>query len=73
MRYYIEAYRAEGDQILGNLDGQAALTCRDVKKTAHFRSLINPFSRPRFVRVAFWKVIDQHGKEVCRVKNPCTQ
>ena len=39
MRYYVEAYRADGSQILGNCDGQASLECRYPERTAHVRRL----------------------------------
>lgn len=37
MRYYIECFYVDGTQILGNLDGQTSMDCRDFRRTNAFK------------------------------------
>jgi hypothetical protein len=39
MKYYVEAYRSDGSQVLGNLDGQAVIRARDYKRTNIYKRL----------------------------------
>lgn len=64
MRYYIEACRADGSPILGNLDGQAALgEPRYPERTAAWRYLYSP-ERPTWTRVYLWKLVDATGRVI---------
>lgn len=56
-RFYIEAYQANGRQILGNLDGQTARDCQDITRTQHYRALKTGLGRPKWPRVAYWIVV----------------
>lgn len=56
MTYYIEAFRKDGSQILGNLDGQNALRVRDYKRTRAYKQLINKLPRPAYKNVAYWLI-----------------
>jgi hypothetical protein len=40
LTYYIECYRSDGTQILGTLDGQGMLKCRDYRRTAKYKMLL---------------------------------
>jgi hypothetical protein len=53
-RTYVEAYRSEGAQVLGNLDGQGSLFHR----TLHYKALLSGNNRPKWPRIAFWRVVD---------------
>ena len=68
MTIYVEAYRADGSQILGNLDMQTAFTgVRDHKRTAHYKALRSGaymVSRA----VAFWRVVDDKGRVLETIK-----
>lgn len=56
MRTYIEAYRADGSQILGNLDGQTSRDVRDIKRTHLYKALVSGKGRPKWVHVKHWCV-----------------
>lgn len=53
---YFEAYRADGSQILGNLDGQYVHCGPMYQRTRHYRRLKNGNDRPLWARVHHWKV-----------------
>ncbi len=58
MKVYIEAFRADGSQILGNLDGQAAIVARDYKQTHAYK-----YAKLGLIkRVAKYRVIDTSGR-----------
>lgn len=61
MTTYIEAYRADGSQVLGNLDGQASLKARYYRRTDHYHKL-----RYGHIKVSkyvhHWHVVDVDGK-----------
>lgn len=61
MTTYIEAFRSDGSQILGNLDGQTAFVgVRDYRRTGHYKALkANALSVSR--AVSFWRVVDHKG------------
>jgi hypothetical protein len=40
MRVYIEAYNKDGKQILGNLDGQCLIRCKDYKLSSNYRHAV---------------------------------
>lgn len=62
MRYYIEAYGRDGHEILGNLDGQAALGPRQrPTATAAWKRLFDR-NRPTWTRVSHWKLVDEKGR-----------
>lgn len=68
--YYIEAFDETHRQILGNLDGQAALRVRDYTRTAAFRQLRDPdSSRPRWGNVAYWRVVTASGRILIHIHN----
>ena len=64
MRYYIECFYADGTQILGNLDGQASLDCRDFRRTNAFKRVKRIVGNPNHMGgiVAFARVVDASGK-----------
>lgn len=39
MKYYVEAYDANDNQLLGNLDGQGVIVAKDFRRTKHYKSL----------------------------------
>jgi hypothetical protein len=53
---YVEAYRADGSQILGNLDGQFAYRGKDYFRTAHYRALRDG-TPIKHRRVHHWQVM----------------
>lgn len=62
MRYYIEAYGRNGHQILGNLDGQAALgPCQFPSLTTAWKYLYSP-KRPAWTHISHWKLVDEKGR-----------
>lgn len=63
-RYYIEAFDAEGREVLGSLDGQAALgTVRQPRRCAAWRRIFSgrrmAYWLPTVVR---WRLVDHYGK-----------
>lgn len=41
MFFYIEAYSKDGEEILGNLDGQGILLVKSYKRTNHYKRLVS--------------------------------
>jgi len=62
MKYYIEAYYADGSQILGNMDGQGVLHCRQYRRTDHYKFLKNGLRKCPVV--AYWKIVTDSGREL---------
>ena len=58
MGIYCFAYRADGSQILGNLDMQTSYSgVRKYRRTAHYKALkAGDYSVSR--AVAFWRIVD---------------
>ena len=53
---YVEAYRADGSQILGTLDGQLAYRGKDYFRTDHYKALRS--GEPiKYRRVHHWQVM----------------
>lgn len=70
MKYYVEAYRADGSWVGGTLDGQTVLRCRNPMRTAHVRRLIRE-PRERLSldgRVAEYRVVDESGRIVATIR-----
>ena len=67
MTIYVEAYREDGSQILGNLDGQFAYYGKDYFRTAHYKALRS--GEPiRHRRVHHWQVM-QNGRCIRVITN----
>lgn len=65
---YVEAYRPDGTQMLGNLDGQ---TARPTKR--HLEALHRghwPSGQPVSFRAAYWLVVNELGGVRQRIRNP---
>ena len=61
MRYYIEAFDIDDRQILGNLDGQAALgDVRRPEQCKRWQQLVRGEVQAS-PRVATWRLVDEHG------------
>jgi hypothetical protein len=64
MRYYIEAFDADGRQVLGNLDGQAALgRCKQPQKCKAWTDLPNIRCSSR---IRSWRLVDDNGRVIAR-------
>ncbi len=63
MRYYIEAFRADGTQILGSLDGHGVLD-------KHVKALLSGIGRPKWPRVACWRIVRADGRIDSEIANP---
>lgn len=69
-RYYIESFDADGQQILGNLDGQAALGEPRQPQRCHAWAHLGTYKRPLFRRVSAWRLVTDSGHVVARKFNP---
>lgn len=69
-RYYFEAFREDGSEILGNCDGQRSIDVRDPARTAHFRRLCTGEDRPKWNNVSYWKLVDASGNVYAVINNP---
>lgn len=70
MPFYVEAYRPDGSQILGNGDGQAILKCKIFRNTKLYTHLI--FGIPGWAvwtRPAYWLIRNEREEVVCRIPN----
>jgi hypothetical protein len=54
MRYYVEAYDKNDNQIFGNLDGQGVIVAQDFRRTKHYKSLSTRKTLNN--RVAYYKI-----------------
>lgn len=72
MKYYIEALNAEGEPILGNLDGQAVLRAIEPTRCIAWKRLFQPASatRPKWARVAKWQLVTIRGRVIAERINP---
>ncbi len=69
-RIYIEAYDAKGQQVLGNLDGQASLSGfkRYQQANAYKRVKVLPKEKLSLNgRVTLYKIVDDYGNELERI------
>lgn len=66
MRFYIEAFDATHRQILGNLDGQAAIKARNYKRTNAYLFAVQAARTGKHVdkKIAYWRVIGEDGKTI---------
>ncbi len=62
MKYYVEAYYEDGGQILGNLDGQAVLRCRNPRRTKHYRHLQDVIAQGKHPKVSYYRIVDEHNR-----------
>lgn len=64
MKLYIECFLADGTQILGNLDGQAVLDCRNYERTSAYRRLRQIVKNPKWMggKVDHAKIVEPSGK-----------
>jgi hypothetical protein len=69
MKHYIEAYDFEDKQILGNLDGQGVWTGSQFRRSSYYKNLRDPNRPLRFERVKYWRVVSEHGREICTILN----
>lgn len=68
MTIYVEAFRSDGSQILGNLDMQTSyIGVRDHKKTQHYKCLKTGNYRVSRA-VSFWRVVDSSGRILETIK-----
>lgn len=67
--FYIEAYRADGSQVLGNLDGQACLRVKKYQRTKHYFNLKHGIIKV-MKDIHHWKVVDVSGNVVETFNNP---
>jgi hypothetical protein len=63
-KVYLEAYRADGTQILGNMDGQAVIRARRYERTLAYKNAVLRVANyhQRGGRVASYKVVDEAGR-----------
>lgn len=71
-RYYIEAFDKDDAQILGNLDGQAALRARAPQR-CHAWMHLGTYKRPLFRKVRRWQLVTETGHVCARKRNPFFQ
>lgn len=66
MRYYIQAYRQDGTQVLGNLDGQRALG--ELKKPlwSHKWRRVVKGPIPAMGYVTNWALVDENDRVIDR-------
>jgi len=63
-KLYVEAYGADGKQILGNLDGQNVIRTRNYKQTSTYKRLVSQPAEKLSLhgRVKQYKIVDDQGK-----------
>lgn len=64
MKIYIECYRADDSQILGNLDGQAVIRTPNYKRTKAYKLLRFIVGNPKWLnaKVAYAKIVREDGR-----------
>ncbi len=60
---YIECFHKDGTQILGNLDGQAVLRCKNYKHTNAYKRLFKIVKNPKWMngKVNEARVVTESG------------
>ena len=64
LKCFVEAYDKQGKQILGNLDGQGVINCKNIKTmkfTARYKMLKERAFTP-MAPVACYRIVDESGK-----------
>lgn len=71
MKIYIEAYRSDGTQILGNLDGQGVLHAKQYKRTNHYKHLHGAAlpNWPKWTRPSKWHIVTEDGTILETIRN----
>ena len=61
MKYYIECYYQDGKPILGNLDGQAVMNCKNYKRTNAYKRIHKIVGNLNHMngKVAFARIISE--------------
>ncbi len=73
MKYYIEAFYADGSPILGNLDGQAVIHAKRYRQTLAYKNVIAAAYTGRHPKVAYWRVVTESGRVVDTIRRPTAQ
>jgi hypothetical protein len=73
MKYYIEAFYADGSQILGNLDGQTVIVAKRYTQTLVYKNVIAAAFTGRHPKVAYWRVVTESGKVLETIRRPTAQ
>ena len=59
MKVYVEAYNAQGRQILGNMDGQGVIRAKNYRRTEHYR-MLRSGAMPRLDgKVHHYRIVDE--------------
>lgn len=61
MKYYIEAYDKDNNQVLGNCDGQGIIKATNYKKTLHYKALRNFQTLDNSVK--FYKIVIESNND----------
>jgi ribosomal protein L31 len=63
MKYYIECFDLKGQQILGNLDGQAVIRANSYKRTDSYKRIVQIVreSHPSY-RTKWARIVDEEGR-----------
>lgn len=69
MKYYTEAYRADGSQLLGNLDGQGVIRAKLPRRTLLYKRLLSGYHRPKWPYVHHWKLVREDGLFIETIPN----
>jgi hypothetical protein len=71
MKVYIECFRADGSQILGNCDGQAVIRAKNYRRTLAYKHLAEVVGNPKWMggKVAFARVVTESG-QILETVNP---
>ncbi len=69
--YYIEAYGANGQQILGNLDGQDVIRAVNPRRALAYKVLKSTSGRPNWSRVKEWRLVTAAGLCLEVIPNRC--
>lgn len=67
MRVYIEAYDGWNNQVLGNLDGQAAINVKNYRRTKHYKAL--PTFRALNNYIKYYHIVTAEGQLLESVRN----
>lgn len=61
MRVWVEAYGADGRQLLGNGEGQGPIHAKKYRRTDHYKNLVGWLRTNRYPRVFTYHIRDDHN------------
>jgi len=70
--FYVEAFKLDGSQILGTMDGQVPIDARVIRRTLAYKALKRgrrPNGEIVSTRASYWNIVTESGNVIETIKN----